>query len=107
VFSLSSTVLLPAAGKDVVRFSDWSKLLLALLALSGARGHPNVFIEIYEGYVPVRVKCPEDVQWRRPAEGIEPSEADWVHGRKPVVVEALSSYLERIGMHDFDVPAYI
>lgn len=38
---------------------------------------------------------------------MNPKEASWVAGRKHVVADALSAYLERLELEDFDVSAYI
>ncbi|OJJ42302.1 hypothetical protein ASPZODRAFT_125778 [Penicilliopsis zonata CBS 506.65] len=74
--------------------------IAAVAALSAAQ-------ELPQGYAPIPVPCPTDLQWVRPAVGLNPAEADWVQGRKPVVLEALRTYLERLELADFDMGEYI
>ena len=58
-------------------------------------------------YAPVKVDCPSDVQWIRPANGLSPDEAEWVFGRKQVVSTALAAYLDRLNLTDFDLAKYL
>ena len=62
---------------------------------------------IQKSYAPVHVDCPPDYQWLRPAIGLNPQEASWVKGKKPVVTESLKSYLEQLNLQEFDVSKYI
>ncbi|MCJ1315673.1 hypothetical protein MMC15_000993 [Xylographa vitiligo] len=57
-------------------------------------------------YAPTIVSCPETQQWIRPAGELSAVEAQWLYGRKRVVLDALSAYLERLGLEDFDVGKY-
>lgn len=54
-------------------------------------------------YAPITVDCPSNTQWVRPANRLGKAEAEWVSKRKPVVLEALDGYLERLGLQDFSV----
>ncbi|KAI9852074.1 MAG: hypothetical protein M1838_001871 [Thelocarpon superellum] len=63
--------------------------------------------DLATSYAPIRVQCPTDVQWIRPATGLAQVEANWVHGRKKVVAEALEGYLLRLQMKDFDACEYV
>jgi lysophospholipase len=63
--------------------------------------------QLAHSYAPVTVDCPCDVEWIRPATGLNPKEAEWVANRKKVVAFALGDYLERLGMEDFDVGDYL
>ena len=47
------------------------------------------------------------MQWLRPAKGLNPQEEAWVQGRKRVVHGALSAYLHRLDMLDFDLEDYL
>lgn len=58
-------------------------------------------------YSPRRISCPNGIQWIRPAVGLNPKEAEWVHNRKTVVTNALEDYLYRVNLTDFDVLRYI
>ena len=58
-------------------------------------------------YAPAHVNCPLDYRWLRPANGLNPQEANWVEGKNPVVANALTSYLEQLKLRDFDVQKYI
>ena len=72
-----------------------------------ASSSPNISEALSQSYAPVYVKCPNNQEWIRPASsGLSPHEAKWVRGRKAVVADALSSYLERLGLADFDVSKY-
>lgn len=57
-------------------------------------------------YAPAYFACPSDIQWNRPAIGLNPAEAEWVQGRKEVVATALSEYLNRLYI-GLDVSKYI
>ncbi|MCJ1387737.1 hypothetical protein MMC18_000580 [Xylographa bjoerkii] len=57
-------------------------------------------------YAPTIAPCPENQQWIRPAGELSTAEAQWLCGRKRVVLDALSTYLERLGLEDFDVCNY-
>lgn len=107
MLSLIAGALSPTLGKDAIHVLGLSTLLLAFMAAPGARGDPSISEALSQSYAPVNVKCPKDVRWFRPAVGLDPREADWVQGRKPVVLDALASYLDRLGMQDFDVSKYI
>ena len=74
--------------------------------IAGVYGNnnPNIFSS---SYAPVHVDCPPNHQWLRPANGLNPHEASWVKGRKAVVTDALTSYLEQLKLQDFDVSKYI
>jgi hypothetical protein len=63
--------------------------------------------EPYLEYAPTHAHCPSDVEWIRPAHGLNPSEAKWVHGRKAVVLDNLAEYLHRLELKDFDVTSYV
>ena len=58
-------------------------------------------------YAPYYVECPSDVQFLRPAIGLHPDEAAWVHGRKRVVLKSLSDYLRRLELESFNVCEYV
>jgi lysophospholipase len=59
-------------------------------------------------YAPTRVDCPSDIQWVRSAhEGLNPLEAEWIKSRKLVVLQNFGQYLERLGLEDFNVSAYL
>ncbi|MCJ1291996.1 hypothetical protein MMC34_003546 [Xylographa carneopallida] len=57
-------------------------------------------------YAPTIVSCPENQQWIRPAGELSSVEAQWLYGRKRVVLDAFSAYLERLKLEDFDVCKY-
>lgn len=63
--------------------------------------------QLSKSYAPVKVDCPNDVEWTRQAVALSQSESDWVAGRKRVVASALRDYLERLGLEDFDVCEYL
>ena len=47
------------------------------------------------------------MQWVRHANGLNPSEAEWIHSRKAVVLEHFAEYVARLGLEDFNVTAYL
>jgi lysophospholipase len=57
-------------------------------------------------YAPTYVTCPDNVEWVRPAKGLNPSEAAWIQGRKAVVFESFGQYLDRLGLEGFDLAHY-
>ncbi len=65
--------------------------------------NPAVEQALLQSYAPIYVDCPSDIQWVRPAKGLSDAEAEWVLGRKPVVLDALEDYLRRLGLKDFNV----
>lgn len=75
--------------------------------VAGTYATVSVSKALSSSYAPIRVECPSDIEWLRPAIGLNPKEANWVAGRKPVVADALSAYLKRLELEDFDVSAYI
>ncbi|KUJ11335.1 FabD/lysophospholipase-like protein [Mollisia scopiformis] len=84
-------------------------LPLLVSALLGSVAHSaNISLPeaLAESYAPIRVECPSDIQWVRPATGLDPAEAEWVHNRKRVVLDALEKYLHRLELEDFDVYEY-
>lgn len=61
-----------------------------------------------QSYAPVYVDCPSDVLFTRSAsEGLNPEEETWLHNRKRVAASALSDYLSRANMKNFDIDRYI
>ncbi|PWY84769.1 lysophospholipase [Aspergillus heteromorphus CBS 117.55] len=80
---------------------------MRLLLLPAATAALSAALDLPQGYAPVPVSCPPDLEWIRPAVGLSRGEADWVQGRKKVVLGALDGYLARLGLTDFDVPEYI
>ena len=80
-------------------------MLLATIAkLTGAT---SLETDVIGSYAPIRGPCPSDVQWIRPASGLNQSEAIWVHSRKAVIVENFARYLDRLRLEDFDVASYL
>ncbi|PYH90002.1 lysophospholipase [Aspergillus ellipticus CBS 707.79] len=77
-----------------------------LLFLSAAAGL-SAALDLPQGYAPVPVSCPTSLDWIRPADGLNPAEAEWVQGRKKNVLAALEGYLDRLGLTDFDVEEYL
>ncbi|EXJ89618.1 hypothetical protein A1O3_02685 [Capronia epimyces CBS 606.96] len=61
----------------------------------------------FTSYAPLRTECPAHQQWIRPANGLSSQEATWVQGRKSVVVEAFSAYLDRLNITGLDVPKLV
>ncbi|KIW24757.1 uncharacterized protein PV07_10451 [Cladophialophora immunda] len=61
----------------------------------------------YESNAPVYVDCPDGQQWIRPAKGLSFQEEAWVRGRKSVVLDAFSAYLQRVNITGLDVPALV
>lgn len=60
------------------------------------------------GYAPIHVACPSDISFVRPAsEGLSAQETAWTYKRKEVVTSALSGYLHRLCLTDFDIDAFI
>ena len=47
------------------------------------------------------------MQWVRPADGLNPLEAEWIKSRKTVVLKNFAQYLARLGLEDFDVATYL
>lgn len=78
----------------------WIVAILGLVELSSQQNFSA-------SYAPVYVECPANVEWLRPATGLSSAEANWVAGRKKVVLDALDGYLERLGLADFDYCAYV
>ena len=74
--------------------------------IAGVYGN-DVSTSLPRSYAPVHVNCPLDYQWLRPANGLNPQEASWVEGKKAVVADALTIYLEQLKLQDFDVQKYI
>ena len=64
-------------------------------------------MDLSRSYAPVIVDCPSDVQWVRPAKGLNPYEAEWVRKRKLVVLEEFALYLERLDLQDFNLSSYL
>lgn len=62
--------------------------------VAGTYAEISVSKALSSNYAPVYVECPSDLQWLRPAIGLNPKEANWVSGRKHVVGGALSTYLK-------------
>ena len=60
-----------------------------------------------KSYAPTSTSCPSNVQWTRPADGLNPSEAEWVRSRKAVILESFAQYLTRLGLEAFDVTSYV
>jgi lysophospholipase len=60
-----------------------------------------------ESYAPVYVECPSKERWIRPATGLSSQEAAWVQGRKSVVLNAFTAYLQRLNITDLDLPALV
>lgn len=60
-----------------------------------------------KGYAPSSGPCPSNVQWTRYADGLNPSEAEWVRSRKIVILESFAQYLTRLGLEAFDVTSYL
>lgn len=67
----------------------------------------TVITDYPKAYAPIRVSCPSDINWIRPANGLNPSEAEWIHSRKAVVYKSYAEYLKRLGLKSFDVSAYL
>ncbi|KIV80847.1 hypothetical protein PV11_08323 [Exophiala sideris] len=57
----------------------------------------------FDTYAPLYTKCPPNQQWVRPASGLSAEETSWVQGRKGVVLDAFSSYLERLNITGLNV----
>ena len=57
-------------------------------------------------YAPIYVQCPQDTQFVRPADGLNAGEAAWIHGRKHIILDALTEYLARLRLERFDVCKY-
>lgn len=70
-------------------------------------GNPSLQQAFNENYAPVTIPCPKDMQWIRPANGLNKAEAEWVLGRKRNVLYALEEYLERLQIEGLDIPQYI
>ena len=85
-------------------YQDQSDIPIVLLPISIATSIEEAFAT---SYAPVYVDCPADIEWIRPAVGLNPKEANWVQGRKPIVLAALEGYLERLALDDFSVDEYI
>lgn len=62
-----------------------------------------------ESYTPIYVDCPKDVihYTRSASQGLNPAEEIWLHERKEVAASALSEYLVRANMKEFDIDKYI
>lgn len=60
-----------------------------------------------KGYAPSSGPCPSNVQRIRYADGLNPSEAEWVRSRKIVILENFAQYLTRLGLEAFDVTSYL
>lgn len=54
-----------------------------------------------------RASTAPGIQWVRPANGLNPKEADWVFQRKQVVLDALDGYLSRLHLDSFDLRNYL
>lgn len=61
----------------------------------------------FSSYAPVEVKCPDIKTWVRPATGLSSEESAWVTGRKKKALKAMSSYLDRLNLVDFDKKTYM
>lgn len=63
--------------------------------------------DLSKSYAPIYVDCPPNINWIRSSSiGLSLDEALWVQGRKQVVLDAFSSYLERLTPDAFDVGEY-
>ncbi|KAF3938856.1 Lysophospholipase [Dactylella cylindrospora] len=62
-----------------------------------------------EGYAPTEVDCPtgDAANIVRSAGFTGPEEVEWLEGRKPVVNAALTDFLSRLWLEDFDVNAFM
>ncbi|KLO18927.1 hypothetical protein SCHPADRAFT_885815 [Schizopora paradoxa] len=59
-------------------------------------------------YTPSVLQCPSNISFVRPAsEGLSPTEAAWLQKRRPNVIAALESYLDRVGIPGFNTSEYI
>ncbi|EPQ62283.1 Bgt-3292 [Blumeria graminis f. sp. tritici] len=58
-------------------------------------------------YAPAVVDCPENRPTIRNAEGISPDEAAWLELRRKQIFDPMVSWLSRMGIPDFDAPAYM
>lgn len=61
----------------------------------------------FSSYAPVEVECPDMKKWVRPATGLSSEELAWVIGRKKKALKAMSSYLDRLNLVDFDKKKYM
>ncbi|KAL1979118.1 hypothetical protein VTN96DRAFT_6768 [Rasamsonia emersonii] len=91
----------------MMRWIAVSGLIVTLAAYGECYNSTAVEQQLAESYAPITVACPSDVEWIRPATGLNPKERDWVYGRKKTVLFALGDYLDRLDMQDFDVGEYI
>ncbi|RAK95077.1 lysophospholipase [Aspergillus ibericus CBS 121593] len=78
----------------------WFLLVTAVAAVAATQDLP-------QGYAPVPVSCPDNLQWVRPAVGLSQDEASWVEGRKKVILNSLDAYLDRLELEDFDRQEYV
>ncbi|KAL9614306.1 MAG: hypothetical protein Q9167_001189 [Letrouitia subvulpina] len=87
-------------------FSLPVRILLAAAAI-GRYARPSTEEALSSSYAPIEVQCPQDVEWIRPARGLNRKEAEWVQAHKPFVLDALKGYLSRLELKDFDVDYYV
>jgi len=85
----------------------YSTLIVCTLATFAHSTNSSIEQSLATSYAPITVPCPCDIQWIRPATGLNQLEADWVYGRKQNVLYALEEYLERLQIEDLNVPQYI
>lgn len=86
---LTSPAALPYKTRDLVREETWSE--------------PS-----YANYAPLRVECPANQTWIRPAQsGLSSEETSYVLGRKQKVKEALGTYLAGVNLMGFDLQQYL
>lgn len=57
-------------------------------------------------YAPTIVPCPKHEQWIRPPHGLSEAESKWLRSHKKVALDALTGYLERLNLTDFDTCKY-
>ncbi|KZF25785.1 hypothetical protein L228DRAFT_266236 [Xylona heveae TC161] len=87
-----------------MKFYTILSLVLAVF-LGNALGQ-SLQNELSQSYAPIYETCPSGIQFIRPAKGLAPAERDWVQGRKRVAAFSFASYLERLGLQNFDVADY-
>ncbi|RDH34733.1 lysophospholipase [Aspergillus welwitschiae] len=80
--------------------------MLSLL-ISAAAATLASALELPQGYSPDPVSCPTNLSWIRPAVALSRDEAQWVEGRKNVILGSLDAYLKRLNLDDFDTDEYI
>lgn len=81
---------------------QWLIKIVLLGAVTAAGNPPSS----PESYAPRYVDCPDNIQLVRQPHQISPAETEWVHGRKAVVADSITSYLERLNLAGFDLDDY-